>query len=130
MTPTRPDPYAGLRAHAARNATARAGRKPSPRAKRQVEPDGGSYEHLRGAKLTYGRASQAPLPPPPPPPTQADKAADFAACMEAAAARAAGRAPRNLVAGPRQGVLKATGADLVAALRRREADRAAAGRRT
>ena len=130
MNPRHPDPYASLRAQAARNAARRADRKLSPRAKRQVEPDGGSYEHLRGAKLTYGRTSQTPLPSPPPPPTQADRAADFAASVEAAAARAAGRAPRDLVAGPRQGVLKATGTDLVAALRRREADRAAVGRRT
>ena len=121
---TRPtDPYAGLRASRAR-ATAALRQPASP--KRSAAPEDRSYEHLHGATLRCWTERQ---PITPHPPTQEEAAHSFAERMEQVAAQVAGRKPRDVVTGPRQGQVKATGADLIAAQRRREAERAAAVRR-
>ena len=122
----RADPYAALRASRVRAAAKR--RTPAPeKAKAASEPQEQSYAHLHGATLSYGQISR---PAAPQPPSQAEKAIGFAERMEQVAARVAGRGVRDLLPGPKQGVVKATGSDLVAALQRREAARTAAtGRR-
>lgn len=124
----RPDPYAALRASRARIA-ARATSRKQVKAQQSAEAEDRPYGHLRNDTLSYRSAPfRAPSPPQP---TQADRGPSFAERMEQVVARAQGREPRKLVtAGPRQGVTRATGADLNAALQRREAERAAAaGRR-
>ena len=128
---TRPiDPYAGLKASWAK-AKAKAAQRQQTPPRRPAAAEDEDYSHLHGGSLRRWQESRAAgtAPSQPSSPsklTQTDRATAFAHRMAEVAAQVAGREVRPLVAGPRQGVTAVTGSDLVAAQRRREAERAAA----